>query len=82
MKLTAPYWFHLISYKTRILMASFASAMACFLVGCGGLFSDEMADDDNQEPQNERDRKLGLALELLGVSFESFSCSLGEVSCV
>jgi len=57
-------------------MASFAMALACFLVGCGGLFHDEMSDEED----NKSNQMGGLALELLGVSFVSFSCNLGEVS--
>jgi len=57
-------------------MASIAMGLACFLVGCGGLFHDEMADEE----KNKSNQMGGLALELLGVSFVSFSCNLGEVS--
>mmetsp|Transcript_19634 Transcript_19634/g.41178 ORF Transcript_19634/g.41178 Transcript_19634/m.41178 type:complete len:168 (+) Transcript_19634:233-736(+) len=81
-KLTAPYWFHLMTYESRILMASVAMGIACFLVGCGGLVRDDIAgdgDDANQEPEDSDGHKWGLALELLGVSFVSFSCNLGEV---
>ena len=67
-----------------MLMASFTMAFACFLVGCGGLFRDEMSDDGddakNNEPKDANGKCWGLALELLGVSFVSFSCSLGEAS--
>jgi len=80
-KLSAPYWFHLISYKTRILMASIAMSIACFLVGCGGLFRDELAEEGGGEELSDKSRQQwGLALELFGVSFVSFSCSLGEAS--
>ena len=71
-KISAPYWFHLISYQTRIS-----------LVGLGGLSRDELkegGDGDDRDPENGGDRRLGLALELLGVAFMSFACSLGEVS--
>ena len=64
-----------MSYKRRILMASIAMGLACFLVGCGGLFHDDMADEEDN-----KSNQMGLALELLGVSFVSFSCNLGEVS--
>eukprot|EP00579_Thalassiosira_antarctica_P001494 CAMPEP_0201872936 /NCGR_PEP_ID=MMETSP0902-20130614/5547_1 /ASSEMBLY_ACC=CAM_ASM_000551 /TAXON_ID=420261 /ORGANISM="Thalassiosira antarctica, Strain CCMP982" /LENGTH=532 /DNA_ID=CAMNT_0048399377 /DNA_START=25 /DNA_END=1626 /DNA_ORIENTATION=- len=78
-KITAPYWFHLISYKVRMLMACVAMGLACFLVGCGGLFRD--GGDIHDQESNDADRqRRGLALELLGVSFVSFSCSLGEAS--
>lgn len=56
-------------------MASTAMALACFLVGCGGLFHDDMADEEDN-----KSNQMGLALELLGVSFVSLSCNLGEVS--
>lgn len=83
-KITAPYWFHLISYKSRMRVASVATVAACFLVGCGGLFRDELAGNDNAdaEPKHDDDdgRQWGLALELFGVSFVSFSGSLGEAS--
>ncbi|KAL7461398.1 hypothetical protein ACHAXS_001819, partial [Conticribra weissflogii] len=108
-KISAPYWFHNVSYKNRMLMASLAMGIACVLVGCGGILRDEHAnrdhekdgsendidsanynevfvDDDhdeisgNSEPNNSDARKLGLALELLGVCFVSFQCSLGESS--
>jgi hypothetical protein len=64
-------------------MASVAMGLACFLVGWGGLSRDELkegGDGDDQDPKNGGDRRLGLALELFGVSFMSFACSLGEVS--
>jgi hypothetical protein len=82
-KISAPYWFHLISYQTRISMASVAMGLACFLVGLGGLSRDELkegGDGDDRDPENGGDRHLGLALELLGVACMSFACSLGEVS--
>ena len=104
-KLTAPYWFHTVSYKVRIKMGSLAMGIACFLVGCGGLLRDEIVDRDNNngggdsaanndnadaytrlEKSMDEDNSglgvewLGLALELLGVCFISFQCSLGEVS--
>ena len=55
-------------------MASIAMGLACFLVGCGGLFHDDMSDEEDN-----KSNQMGLALELLGVSFVSFSCNLGEV---
>jgi hypothetical protein len=73
-KLSAPYWFHLMSYKSRISMASIASGLACLLVGWGGLCRDEKISSDDVA-----DQRWGLTLQLLGVSFISFSCSLGEV---
>ena len=88
-KLTAPCWFHKVSYRTRMKMASLAMGVACFLVGCGGLFNDEMSstegDDDNNDQSDDNNTtharaQLGLMLELLGVSFTSFQCSLGEAS--
>ena len=80
-------------------MASIAMALACLLVGLGGLFNDEMSaeeninndssggnnenvqmgEEDNTNATNSRSQ-LGLLLELLGVSFTSFQCSLGEAS--
>ncbi|KAL3806093.1 hypothetical protein ACHAXA_002464 [Cyclostephanos tholiformis] len=78
-KISAPYWFHLISYETRIYTTSVAMGLACFLVGLGGLLRD--GDGGGARDGVEDDRGgLGLALELLGVSFMSFACSLGESS--
>lgn len=71
-KTTAPYWFHNVSYNTRMLMASISMGVACLLVGFGGLLHDEISD----EPKS---HSTGIALELIGVSFISFQCSLGEV---
>mmetsp|Transcript_20919 Transcript_20919/g.31928 ORF Transcript_20919/g.31928 Transcript_20919/m.31928 type:complete len:538 (+) Transcript_20919:127-1740(+) len=91
-KLTAPCWFHKVSYRTRMKMASLAMGVACFLVGCGGLFNDEMSsiegdgggngeeNNDQSDDDNTTRAQLGLMLELLGVSFTSFQCSLGEAS--
>lgn len=62
-KITAPYWFHKVSYNIRMLMAAVSMCTACLLVGYGGLVDH------------------GIVLELLGVSFISFQCSLGEVTC-
>ncbi|KAL3765434.1 hypothetical protein ACHAW5_006927 [Stephanodiscus triporus] len=81
-KISAPYWFHLISYKTRISMASVTMGLSCFLVGCGGTFRDELKEDSDgdRDSRNGGDKSLGLALELVGVSFMSFASSLGEAS--
>ena len=66
--------------------------LACLLVGYGGLFNDEMpsngvqgGDENDQSSLDNNDTTLaraqrGLMLELLGVSFTSFQCSLGEAS--
>ncbi|EED92444.1 cln3-like protein, partial [Thalassiosira pseudonana CCMP1335] len=58
-KITAPYWFHRVSYKARLLTASLSMGLACFLVG---------------------DQWFGLFFELIGVSFISLQCNLGEAS--
>lgn len=62
-------------------MTSVAMGLSCFLVGWGGLFRDELKEDSDgdRDPKNGGDKSLGLALELLGVSFMSFASSLGEV---
>ncbi len=78
MKLSAPYWFHRISYKPRIFMASVATGLACILVGWGGLFREN--DDESNSSDDVAGERWGLTLQLLGVSFISLSCSLGEVS--
>ena len=91
-KLTAPFWFHKVSYRKRMKMASLAMGLACLLVGYGGLFNDEIpsdgvqgGDENDQSSLDNNDATLaraqrGLMLELLGVSFTSFQCSLGEAS--
>eukprot|EP00571_Detonula_confervacea_P004719 CAMPEP_0172314092 /NCGR_PEP_ID=MMETSP1058-20130122/21636_1 /TAXON_ID=83371 /ORGANISM="Detonula confervacea, Strain CCMP 353" /LENGTH=550 /DNA_ID=CAMNT_0013027859 /DNA_START=25 /DNA_END=1677 /DNA_ORIENTATION=- len=79
-KVTAPYWFHLVSYKCRVVMASVTMGLACFLVGCGGLLRDEMTDDGDDGTKDADRNSWGLFLELLGVGFISFSCNLGEAS--
>lgn len=89
-KLTAPFWFHKVSYRKRMKMASVAMGLACFLVGYGGLFNDEMssqeegdhpsANNDNTTTTSHARAQWGMMLELLGVSFTSFQCSLGEAS--
>ncbi len=69
-------------------MASLAMGLACALVGLGGLFNDELSSDDNgdddendgNDAANDTRAQYGLVLELLGVSFMSFQCSLGEAS--
>ena len=70
-------------------MASLAMGVACALVGLGGLFNDELSSSDDDDDGNENDgndvtnatrAQFGLVLELLGVSFMSFQCSLGEAS--
>lgn len=83
MKLSAPYWFHRISYKSRIVMASIATGLACILVGWGGIFREDELLANNGKINSSNDvsgLRWGLALQLLGVSFISLSCSLGEVS--
>ncbi len=82
-KLSAPYWFHRISYKPRIFMASVATGLACMLVGLGGLFREDdlLANDDESNSSDAiAGMRWGLTLQLLGVSFISLSCSLGEVN--
>lgn len=76
-KITAPYWFHRVSYKFRMLMASMSMCIACLLVGFGALIHDEVNAREADSNHN-----IGLAMELVGVSFISFQCSLGEVSLV
>ena len=70
-------------------MASLAMGLACLLVGLGGLFNDELSsssdgdgdENDGNNATNANTRaQYGLFLELLGVSFMSFQCSLGEAS--
>ena len=68
-KISAPYWFHLISYETRIFATSVAMGLACFLVGTGGLMRVGSSGGGG----------LGLGMQLFGVSFMSLACSLGEV---
>lgn len=89
MKLSAPYWFHRISYQSRIVMASIATGLACILVGWGGIFREEeqlLLANNNGNTMNSSSNddvsgmRWGLTLQLLGVSFISLSCSLGEVS--
>lgn len=69
-KISAPYWFHLISYEIRIYATSVAMGLACLLVGTGGLIRGEGSPGGSG---------LGLGLQLFGVSFMSLACSLGEV---
>lgn len=70
-------------------MANVATGLACILVGCGGLFRDDdvmtmmMGNDEKHAKSDDDDaasQSWGLTLQLLGVSFISLSCSLGEVS--
>jgi len=91
-KLSAPFWFHKVSYRKRIKMASVAMALACCLVGFGGLYNDEIMSSENDDNPSDGNNdnttttthyaraQRGLMLELLGVSFTSFQCSLGEAS--
>ncbi|KAL7519812.1 hypothetical protein ACHAWX_004565 [Stephanocyclus meneghinianus] len=76
-KISAPYWFHDVSYKTRMLVASISMGLACILVGFGGLIRNEISGVTNDSG---KDGLSGIALELIGVSFISFQCSLGEAS--
>jgi hypothetical protein len=80
--ISAPYWFHLVSYKIRILLAALAMGAACIFVGCGGLFQDDLlnGDDEKNEGLKGGDQKLGLALQLFGVSLMSIASNMGEVS--
>ncbi len=57
-------------------MASISMGLACLLVGLGSLLHDKMSNEANDSG---KDRISGVALELIGVSFISFQCSLGEV---
>ena len=45
-KVSAPCWFHKVSYRSRIQLASLSMALACLLVGLGGLFNDEMSAEE------------------------------------
>ena len=62
-----------------MFMASISMALACILVGLGGLIHDEISDETKDSG---KDGLSGIALELIGVSFISFQCSLGEVNSV
>lgn len=75
--ISAPYWFHLVSYKIRILLAASAMGAACIFVGWGGLFQDDLKGEN--EGSNETQR-LGLSLQLFGVSLMSIASNMGEVS--
>ncbi|KAL3791681.1 hypothetical protein HJC23_003938 [Cyclotella cryptica] len=75
MLITAPYWFQVVSYKTRMRVASFSMGLACLLVDSGGLLHDKISDKARYRG---KDGLSGIALELIGVSFISFQCSLGE----
>lgn len=77
-KITAPYWFHKVTYKCRMLMASICMGLACLLVGFGGLLHDESVDETTHAALKEN-KRLGLSLELFGCAFISLQCSLGEV---
>lgn len=77
-KMTAPYWFHAVSYNARMLMASISMGVACLLVGCGGLLHDEFVDEADVGIR--KHNSIGMVLELVGVSFISLQCSMGEVS--
>ena len=75
--ISAPYWFHLVSYKIRILSAASAMGAACIFVGCGGLFQDDLKGENEGPKENQR---LGLGLQLFGVSLMSIASNMGEVS--
>lgn len=77
-KITAPYWFHAVSYNGRMLFASISMGVACLLVGYGGLLHDEFLNE--ADVGSGKQNSTGMALELFGVSFISLQCSMGEVS--
>ena len=78
-KLSVPVWFHIVSYRTRMLTASVSMAIALMIVGIGGMFRDDRQDNDIQD-NDSSGQSLGLALELLGISFISFQGALGEAT--
>jgi len=78
-KLSVPLWFHIVSYRTRMVMASVSMAIALLLVGIGGKFRDHGQNNDNQDNDGSG-QSLGLALELFGISFISFQGALGEAT--
>lgn len=59
-----------------MLVASISMGLACILVGFGGLIRNEIS---GVTKDSGKDGLSGIALELIGVSFISFQCSLGEV---
>ena len=67
-QITAPYWFVLVSYHTRLRLASVAMAFAFLLVSYfsyrSGTYSKEIV----------------LMGQLLGVALISFQCGIGEAS--
>jgi hypothetical protein len=64
-------------------MASISMSFACILVGFGSLPHDENSKDSTETADEDgKDDNTGLVLELIGVSFMSFQCSLGEVRSV
>jgi len=62
-----------------MLMASVSMAIALMIVGIGGMFRDDRQDNDIQD-NDSSGQSLGLALELLGISFISFQGALGEAT--
>jgi hypothetical protein len=78
--ISAPYWFHLVSYKIRILLAASAMGAACIFVGWGGLFQDDLQQGDDDDKNEGSKQKSGLSLQLFGVSLMSIASNMGEVS--
>jgi hypothetical protein len=64
-KLTAPFWFHKVSYRKRMKMASLAMGLACLLVGYGGLFNDEMPSNGVQGGMRMISRHLIIMIQRL-----------------
>lgn len=75
-KLTAPCWFHLVSYGTRILSCSVLMMLAFCTVSFFAHQSDMHSKDSDDTGRISR----AAAFELLGVMFGSFHGGLGEVS--
>jgi hypothetical protein len=87
-KLSAPYWFPLVTYGTRTVACTFFFVVSFLVVA---YFSNEFEADSTRQDNNNDDMgnhsasqslrlKRDIAFELIGVMLGSLACGMGEVS--
>ena len=84
-KLSAPYWFHRVSYKVRIRMATLCMVTSFFLVATATGIVARFVGHAQHRPGSDGGTPVTAPIwmvltQLLGVAFGSAQCGLGEAS--
>ena len=78
LKLSAPYWFDRVSYRSRMVTASILMALSFSLIA---VFSDDdQHKDSDASNATTSNNQLRVMMQLCGVAMISAQCGLGEAS--